>query len=68
MYVPLDHGSTLNQTAVRAAKAQWGVLEKLGEAAGIAEYRDEKVCITEVLENVDEARVQFEVRAPLTVR
>ena len=49
-------------------KKQWATLEKLRGVSSISDYEYEKRCILEVLESVEEARVQFEVGASTHVR
>jgi len=51
----------------RVVRAQWETIEKLREVTSTIDYQHEKACITEVLENVDEARIQFEVRASFMI-
>ena len=45
----------------RVVKTQWSKLKNLGQVQSVTGYEYEKACVADVLENVDEARIQFEV-------
>ena len=60
-----------NRTSFRVLKEQLAKLYKLRDESivrKIADWEYEKGCIGDVLENIDEARVQFEVCQVIIVR
>ena len=58
----------MNVSSHSVLKRQCEILEQLKEVSSGTDYEDEKGRILEVLENVEEARIQFEVCASLCSR